>query len=72
MEPYRSSFEPVLCTGWIRVIVDPIPNGSEHIRSRVNVALTLYRGGTKYTVGILAIRLVCRNLLFIECKTMVM
>ena len=30
--------------GEIRTTVDPIPNGSEHIRSRVNVALVVSLG----------------------------
>ena len=52
MEPYRSSLKPVPCKQsgslreWILTGVDP--NGSEHIRSRVNVALkddSAKRGG---------------------------
>ena len=39
MEPYRSSLEPVPCKQSTHTRVDPIPNGSEHIRSHVNVAL---------------------------------
>ena len=40
MEPYCSSFELVQCkqSGFVRTIVDPIPNGSKHIRARVNAA----------------------------------
>ena len=30
-------------TDWIRARMDPIPNGSEHIRSRVNVAFSYFQ-----------------------------
>ena len=46
MEPYRSSVEPVPCKQsvsdrTIPLVVDTIPNGSEHIRSSVNIAYSL-------------------------------